>query len=103
MNVRMNVNKIPRPPGEQSLPRDLQFRVYGRQEFAVIYFPWFSSPDGASRALTRLIYNDGELLASLESAGFRKGAKRLTPAMVGVLVQYMGSPRQFHEIMNKGC
>lgn len=75
-----------------------EFRVYSRKELGVIYFPWMQGDKSASRALTRTIYGDPELLRSLEAVGFRKGIRFLTPNMVKVLVDYLGSPEEFHAI-----
>lgn len=70
-----------------------QYRSYAVGEIAVLYFPSIS-PGSATRNLSRYINLDEDLLARLR-AGYRKGIRILTPAMVADIVECMGKPSDF--------
>ncbi len=69
-------------------------RTYGVQELAVRYFPHVK-PASATRHLTQLIRGDGELLEQLSQIGYRRGCRTYTPAMVHLIVRYLGLPEHY--------
>lgn len=71
-----------------------QYRSYAVGEIAALYFPNIS-PGSATRNLSRYICLDEDLKNKLESLGYHKGIRILTPAMVGVIVEFMGRPSDF--------
>ncbi len=75
----------------------LSFRVYATKEIALRYFPDYH-PSAATRSLGKLIRSDSELLNKLEVHGYRKGIRQFTPAMVALLLDYLGTPKEFYEI-----
>ena len=68
--------------------------AYGVQELAVRYFPDVL-PASATRHLTRLIRGDGELLDKLTQIGYKRGCRIYTPAMVHLIVRYLGLPQHY--------
>ena len=64
------------------------------QELAVRYFPDVL-PASATRHLTRLICGDGELLNQLTQIGYKRGCRIYTPAMVHLIVRYLGLPQHY--------
>ena len=69
-------------------------RAYGVQELAVRYFPDVL-PASATRHLTRLIRGDGELLDKLTQISYKRGCRIYTPAMVHLIVRYLGLPQHY--------
>ena len=69
-------------------------RAYGVQELAILYFPDVL-PSSATRHLTRLIRGDGELLDKLTKIGYRRGSRSYTPAIVRLIVRYLGHPQHY--------
>ena len=69
-------------------------RTYGVQELAIRYFPDVQ-PASATRPLTRLIRGDGELLDKLTQIGYKRGCRIYTPAMVHLIVRYLGLPEHY--------
>lgn len=75
-----------------------EFRMYTLKELGALYFPWRKAYGSASKALSTLIRGDGELLKRLRAVGYRKGLHNLSPAMVKLIVEYLGTPQEFSEI-----
>lgn len=69
-------------------------RTYGVQELAMRYFPDVI-PSSATRHLSRLIRGDGELLDKLTQIGYKSGCRVYTPAMVHLIVRYLGLPQHY--------
>jgi|SRR3712207_1218002 len=69
-------------------------RTYGVQELAMLYFPDVQ-PASASRHLVRLLRGDSDLLEQIEALGYRRGCRTLTPAMVTLVVHYLGVPQHY--------
>ena len=69
-------------------------RAYGVQELAILYFPDVL-PSSATRHLRHLIRGDGELLEKLSKIGYRSGCRSYTPAMVRLIVRYLGHPQHY--------
>lgn len=75
-----------------------QFRVYSVKEISTKYYPLLQ-PNSATRSLTRVIWGDSELLRKLQSCGYKKGIRNLTPAMVKHIASYLGTPSEFRSIL----
>lgn len=86
MNAQLNDS----PQPKEVFP----FRVHRVKEVSVRYFPHLT-PNSGTRALRRIIYGDPELLHALEEHGYVSGLRTLTPAMLNVLVSYLGTPHEF--------
>ena len=69
-------------------------RSYGVHELAIRYFPYVL-PASATRHLTRLIRGDSELLDKLTQIGYKQGCRIYTPAMVHLIVRYLGLPQHY--------
>lgn len=79
-------------------PTRLECRAYAFREFAHLYFPNIM-PEHASRRLRRFIVQDAQLLQQLEARGWRRNMRSLMPAHVSYLIQELGTPEEFYEIM----
>ena len=82
------------PPNKRS---QLPYRSYSVGQLAQIYYPYIS-PKSATRSLSRYIAVDTDLLGKLLAVGYHKGIRILTPAMVALIVQSMGSPAEFLQL-----
>lgn len=78
-------------------PRGLVFRFYAFKELATFYFPTHR-PEQASRKLSHLFRGDAKLWDELTARGFKKGARKLTPAQVEVVLSYLGTPADFYAV-----
>ena len=56
---------------------------------------------GASRSLRALIRHDPELLSQLRVQGYRPRVHYLPPSAVQVLLEHLGTPEEFYEILRK--
>jgi hypothetical protein len=66
-------------------------KSYGWTELAQCYNPDVM-PKTAAKRLTGWVDKNGELNASLQRAGWKKGTKLLTPLQVETIVKYIGEP-----------
>ena len=89
----------PSPAGALVAPA-LTFRAYTIKELGCLYFPQ-KSPIGASRSLRSLIAHDPLLLSELRAQGYRPRAHYLPPAAVQVLLEHLGTPTEFYEILRQ--
>ena len=78
----------------------LIFRAYTVKELACLYFPQ-KTATGASRSLRALIRHDPELLTQLRAQGYRPRVHYLPPSAVQVLLEHLGTPEEFYEILRK--
>lgn len=76
----------------------LTFRAYALKELACLYFPENSARD-ASRRLRLLIHQDPLLYADLLKHGYRPRIRIFAPILVQVLLQHLGHPEAFYEIV----
>ena len=60
-----------------------------KQDLAMAYFPDCSKKT-ASRLFAREIHGNAELMAELETTGYRRSQKRLTPKQVSIIEKYLG-------------
>lgn len=60
-----------------------------KQDLAMVYFDGCSKKT-ASRLLAREIHSKADLMAELESTGYRRSQKRLTPKQVSIIEKYLG-------------
>lgn len=60
-----------------------------KQDLAMAYFPDCSKKT-ASRLFAREIHGNAELMAELETTGYRRSQKRLSPKQVGIIERYLG-------------
>ena len=60
-----------------------------KQDLAMAYFDGCSKKT-ASRLLAREIHSKADLMAELESTGYRRSQKRLTPKQVSIIEKYLG-------------
>ncbi len=90
--------KTPTPASYEVPP--LEFRAYAVKELATLYFPHYD-PAYSGRCLRRLIRRDPELLRQLQERGYRTRAHYLPPAAVQVLLEHLGTPQEFYEIVKK--
>ena len=84
----------------QSSVPSLIFRAYTVKELACLYFPQ-KTATGASRSLRALIRHDPELLSQLRAQGYRPRVHYLPPSAVQVLLEHLGTPEEFYEILRK--
>ena len=84
---------------QPSVP-SLIFRAYTVKELACLYFPQ-KTATGASRSLRALIRHDPELLSQLRAQGYRPRVHYLPPSAVQVLLEHLGTPEEFYEILRK--
>lgn len=84
----------------QSSVPSLIFRAYTVKELACLYFPQ-KTATGASRSLRALIRHDPELLSQLRAQGYRPRVHYLPPSAVQVLLEHLGTPDEFYEILRK--
>lgn len=56
---------------------------------------------GSSRSLRALIRHDPELLSQLRTQGYRPRVHYLPPSAVQVLLEHLGTPEEFYEILRK--
>ena len=84
----------------QSSVPSLIFRAYTVKELACLYFPQ-KTATGASRSLRSLIRHDPELLSQLRAQGYRPRVHYLPPSAVQVLLEHLGTPEEFYEILRK--
>ena len=82
----------------QSSVPSLIFRAYTVKELACLYFPQ-KTATGASRSLRALIRP--ELLSQLRAQGYRPRVHYLPPSAVQVLLEHLGTPEEFYEILRK--
>lgn len=68
-----------------------KIRSYGFQELATLYLPNIQ-PRSASIRLRIWIERNPGLFAKLETLGFTKGSRILTPEMVKEIIQIIGEP-----------
>lgn len=68
-----------------------KIRSYSVCELAMEYFPHLSK-NSASNSFRRMINKNSELIKNLEAKQYKKYAKRLTPKMVGIIIEYLGEP-----------
>ena len=80
----------------QSSVPSLIFRAYTVKELACLYFPQ-KTATGASRSLRALIRHDPQLRAQ----GYRPRVHYLPPSAVQVLLEHLGTPEEFYEILRK--
>lgn len=60
-----------------------------KQDLAQVYFDGCSKKT-ASCLLAREIHSKADLMAELESTGYRRSQKRLTPKQVSIIEKYLG-------------
>lgn len=84
----------------QSSVPSLIFRAYTVKELACLYFPQ-KTATGASRSLRSLIRHDPELLSQLRAQGYRPRVHYLPPSAVQVLLEHLGTPEEFYDILRK--
>lgn len=90
-------------PGKQLAKKfadagELEFRVYSFRELAQLYYPHLRGPS-ASRALRSLIALDPKFCHEMRRRGFRPSQRHLAPYQIEVLLEQLGSPREFYEIL----
>jgi len=66
-------------------------RTYSKYELAHIYFPQ-STPQVAVNQLMKWIKQAPDLMAQLESAGYKRCSKMLTPKQVRMIIEAFGEP-----------
>lgn len=66
-------------------------RAYGWQELAILYHP-LVAPKTAMKRFNRWVRHHPCLVNELESLGWRKGTRLLTPLMVEAIVRGLGEP-----------
>lgn len=67
---------------------DLEFRVYGFQEFAMMIYPQ-SSPRQASRNLRTFINKNAGLKQKIVEKGYTDRKRTLMPSHIEIIVSYM--------------
>ena len=72
-------------------PQNLENRCYGFKEFAVLYFPNIA-PASASIRLKQWILTTPDELTGLETTGYRRTQRILTPRQRDIIVEAFGSP-----------
>lgn len=84
---------------QRKLARDceLEFRVYSFRELASLYFPHYQ-PSSASRALRQLITHGALFKRQLQRRGFSLTRRKISPYQIEVVLQQLGTPREFYEI-----
>lgn len=84
---------------QRKLARDceLEFRVYSFRELASLYFPHYQ-PSSASRALRQLITHDALFKRQLQRRGFSLTRCTISPYQIEIVLQQLGTPREFYEI-----
>lgn len=60
-----------------------------KQDLAKVYFADYDK-EVARRLLAREIHSNAELMAELETTGYRRSQKRLTPKQVSIIEKYLG-------------
>jgi len=70
---------------------NFKIKVYGFGELAQLYLP-DATPMSASNRLRIWITRNASLMDKLQSIGYMKGAKLLTPEMVKEIVGVIGEP-----------
>lgn len=60
-----------------------------KQDLAQVYFEGYDQ-EVARRLLAREIHTHADLMAELESTGYRRSQKRLTPKQVSIIEKYLG-------------
>ena len=60
-----------------------------KQDLAKVYFADYDK-EVARRLLAREIHSKAELMAELETTGYRRTQKRLTPKQVSIIEKYLG-------------
>ena len=96
---KMKTLPKPSPAGTLDVP-SLTFRAYTIKELGCLYFPQ-KTAIGASRSLRSLIAHDSHLLSELRAQGYRPRAHYLPPAAVQVLLEHLGTPMEFYEILRQ--
>lgn len=96
---KMKTLPKPSPAGTLGVP-SLTFRAYTIKELGCLYFPQ-KTAIGASRSLRALISHDPVLLSELRAQGYRPRAHYLPPAAVQVLLEHLGTPMEFYEILRQ--
>ena len=99
-HTTMKTPIISSSPAAQSSVPSLIFRAYTVKELACLYFPQ-KTATGASRSLRALIRHDPELLSQLRAQGYRPRVHYLPPSAVQVLLEHLGTPDEFYEILRK--
>ena len=89
----------PSPAGTLDVP-SLTFRAYTIKELGCLYSPQ-KTAIGASRSLRSLIAHDPLLLSELRAQGYRPRAHYLPPSAVQVLLEHLGTPMEFYEILRQ--
>ncbi len=87
---------------EQSSKKCLieEFRIYTIKELACLYFPKFQAGH-ASRCFRRLLKEDPLLYKGLEERGYRPRKRNLSPSQVGYLLEHLGTPNEFYEVLRR--
>ena len=96
---KMKTLPKPSPAGTLDVP-SLTFRAYTIKELGCLYFPQ-KTAIGASRSLRSLIAHDPLLLSELRAQGYRPRAHYLPPSAVQVLLEHLGTPMEFYEILRQ--
>ena len=60
-----------------------------KQDLAKVYFADYDK-EVARRLLAREIHSKAELMAELETTGYRRSQKRLTPRQVSIIEKFLG-------------
>ena len=72
---------------ENNFPR----RCYSKKQLATLYFP-DTTPDTSVRHLFAWIKRCRPLMEQLLSLGYRPAQRVLSPAQVGVIIDFLGEP-----------
>lgn len=75
----------------KNVTTQLANRSYGFKELAALYFPYIT-PASASIRLKQWIIENKDLLSLLESTGYKRTNRILTPRQKDILVEAFGSP-----------
>lgn len=76
-----------------------EFRVYSVKEVAVVYYPKVKV-ESACRSFRKLIRGDKWLYDGLCERGFKPYARTLSPAQIRFLLEHLGTPKEFYDIMS---
>ena len=60
-----------------------------KQDLAKVYFADYDK-EVARRLLAREIHSKADLMAELETTGYRRSQKRLSPKQVAIIEKYLG-------------
>ena len=77
---------------QRKLARDCELEF-----LASLYFPHYQ-PSSASRALRQLITHDALFKRQLQRRGFSLTRRKISPYQIEVVLQQLGTPREFYEI-----